>query len=110
MTNSDFGQRLKTLRKAKGLSQKALAERLGATRRMICYYECEAERPPQSYILPQLAEALGVTIDKLLNSNAPTLDGRTLDGKFLNKWEQLGEEEKSTIIRVMDSMLNKNPS
>ena len=47
---TEFGKRLFALRKARGLTQVQLAEALGATQRVISYYETEAElpQPPRS--------------------------------------------------------------
>jgi DNA-binding transcriptional regulator YiaG len=40
-----FGQRLSALRKARGLTQRELAEALGTTREMVDYYERRAINP-----------------------------------------------------------------
>lgn len=42
---SRFGKRLANLRKAAGYTQQQLADEIGATRRMIAYYESENHRP-----------------------------------------------------------------
>src|SRR6266850_7260006 len=60
-----FGQRLLRLRQARGYSQRELGDRVGVSQRMMTYYEREAEHPP-AYLLPRLAEALGVSVDELM--------------------------------------------
>ena len=50
----DFGDRLKSLRTQAGLTQKQLAERIGATKSMISYYELQ-ERQPSSVSLRKLS-------------------------------------------------------
>ena len=47
---SCFGERLKELRKEKGLSQKALAQALGYNQSMICFWEKRVNEPTESAI------------------------------------------------------------
>ena len=47
---SCFGERLKELRKEKGLSQKALAQHLGCNQSMICFWENQVNEPTESAI------------------------------------------------------------
>ena len=47
---SCFGERLKELRKEKGLSQKALAQALGYNQSMICFLENRVNEPTESAI------------------------------------------------------------
>lgn len=108
MNNKEsFGKRLSRLRKRMGYSQAALAERIDTTRRIICYYECEADRPPVE-LLPRLAEVLQVSVDTLLGTIEPKQDGRTIDSKFWPKWEQLAPEDKKVISKMADTLLEKN--
>ena len=45
-----FGIRLKELRTEKGLSQKALAEKLGCNQSMVCFWENGVNEPTESSI------------------------------------------------------------
>ena len=65
---SGFGARLAACRKAAGYTQQELAHEIGASRRVIAYYEGETQHPPTT-ILPKLALTLNVTTDALLNIN-----------------------------------------
>ncbi len=60
-----FGQRLARLRKDAGQTQSQLAEAVGATRRIIAYYEKESLNPPAN-LLHNLSSVLNVTVDELL--------------------------------------------
>ncbi len=62
---SSFGKRLAELHKAAGYTQQQLAEEIGATRRMIAYYESESQHWPAN-MLVDLAKALNVSADALL--------------------------------------------
>jgi len=61
----DFGNRLKTLRKGKGLTQKQLGLQLGVNKATICSYENGTRRPPYENLI-LLAEIYNVTTDYLL--------------------------------------------
>lgn len=60
-----LGNRIAALRKAAGLSQEALAAKLGVSRQAIGKWEADASLPGLDN-LHQLAKALGVSIDALL--------------------------------------------
>ena len=64
-TNDTFGRHLARLRKAAGFTQEELAAEIGATRRVIAYYETESQYPPADLLL-NLATALNVSLDTLM--------------------------------------------
>ncbi|MCL2853536.1 MAG: helix-turn-helix domain-containing protein [Defluviitaleaceae bacterium] len=61
----DFSDRLKELRKAKGLSQRGLGEAIGISERGIQNYELETNKPT-SDIITKLADYFDVSADYLL--------------------------------------------
>jgi putative transcriptional regulator len=65
MSAKRFPMRLKQLREAKGLSQAALAEKVGVSREYIARLETGKHDPPLSRV-EKLAKALKVPIEKLL--------------------------------------------
>jgi transcriptional regulator with XRE-family HTH domain len=60
-----MAMRLKTLRRARGMSQEALAERAGISRTYLARLETARQDPTLS-TLEKLAKALKVPIEKLL--------------------------------------------
>ena len=68
-TDKTFGRRLAAIRKARGLSQRDLAAKVGISNRMIAYYEAQTRRPPAAK-LAALAKALKVSTDQLLGVRA----------------------------------------
>lgn len=60
-----LGQRIRDLCKSKGLTQKALAQRVGKSRSVIADYERGYRRPPFDVLL-KLADIFSVTVDYLL--------------------------------------------
>ena len=65
-----FGQRLKNYRKAKGLTQQELAEKIGVSDKTVSRWESDGGYPDVPTLAP-LARALGVTVDDLLNTQRP---------------------------------------
>jgi len=61
-----LARHLLELRQAAGLTQMQLAEKVGVHHSNIAFWELSGT-PPRGEVLPMLAEALGVTIDVLLN-------------------------------------------
>lgn len=59
------GQTVKTLREKKGLTQRALAEKIGVSDKAVSKWETEKGLPDIS-LLPLLADALGVSVAELL--------------------------------------------
>ena len=60
-----FGERFARLRKARGLTQEALAEKVGVSGQAVSKWENDISFPDIT-ILPQLSDILGVSLDKLL--------------------------------------------
>jgi len=61
----NFGEKLRSLRKAAGMTQTDLANRLHITKSVVSYYEL-LERSPSPDVLIKLADIFHVTTDYLL--------------------------------------------
>ncbi|MDB4912414.1 MAG: phage regulatory protein [Gemmatimonadetes bacterium] len=59
-----FGDRLAALRQRRGLTQTALGEAVGVSKRVIAYYEADGAQPPAAMLI-ELARALPVSADEL---------------------------------------------
>ena len=59
-----IGNTIKTLRKAKGVTQEEVARELGVSYQAVSKYENEVAQPDIS-LIPLLAQYFGVTIDEL---------------------------------------------
>ena len=66
----DFGARLKNYRLAKGMTQQDLADAIGVSNKTVSRWESGGGYPDVGLLVP-LAEALGVTVDDLLNEKKP---------------------------------------
>jgi len=60
-----FGPQLAQIRKARGLTQTELGQKLGVSQRVVAYYE-QADAQPPGPLLLDLAQALQVSTDELL--------------------------------------------
>ncbi len=63
-----FGQRLAQIRRAKGLTQDELGQRIGVSQRIMHHYENKAVYPPVRKII-ELAQVLDMSVDELLAAN-----------------------------------------
>ena len=62
-----FGNRLASIRKARGLSQRDFGKLVGMSNRMVAYYEAQSGRPPATK-LEIFAKVLKISIDELLGT------------------------------------------
>ncbi len=85
-----FGQRLARLRKKKGLTQEGIASNISISPQAVSKWENDISTP-DIYVLSQLADILGVSVDELLGREE--LDEDTLDAE---------EEAESVESEVVD--------
>ena len=64
-----FGEKLQALRQRAGMSQDALAERLGVSRQAVSRWERDETMPETDKVVP-LADLFGVTTDYLLRTRS----------------------------------------
>ncbi len=102
-----FGQRLSTLRKAAGFIQVEFAAEIGITQRMVAYYEAPNAQPP-AHLLPQMAQALGVSVDVLLGLAEPRRQKKIATNRLerrLMEIEKLDPKAKRQITQLLDSFI-----
>jgi transcriptional regulator with XRE-family HTH domain len=105
------GEKIKQIRKDKGLQQKTVATDVGLDQSNYNKVE-NGKREPSVEILQKLAVILDVTVDELLNSENKmhptpvTVEDKTVSEK-IRLVEQLEEEDKNVIYRMLDTMLTK---
>ena len=104
-----FGKRLAELRKAAGYTQQQLAEEIGVSRRVIAYYETEAENPPATFLV-DLAKALSLSADELLGLKAASTRKAkaqlsTRLERRLRQIERLDPKPKQQVLAFIDTIL-----
>lgn len=93
----NFGDRLKSLRTAAGMTQTDLARRLQITKSVVSYYERQ-ERSPSPEVLIQLANIFHVTTDYLLG----------IEYKKLLDVSDLCEEDMRFLLITIETLRKKN--
>ena len=69
MSNKNIGEIISSLRKEKGMTQNALAEKMNVTDKAVSKWERNLSCPDVNSI-PKLAEILGTTVEELLNAQS----------------------------------------
>lgn len=109
-----FAQRLKLLRKERGITQQQLADGVGISKGGLSYYE-NAGRTPDISILERFADYFGVTTDYLLGrTNAQTQKAKLqavcnytgLSDKSVNLFTEL-KENSPAQLRVINFLLEQ---
>lgn len=92
-----LGEKIKTLRTAKKMSQKELAERIGIAKSVISFYE-SGDRFPSYDVLIKIARIFNVTTDYLLDVERE----RTVNVSGLS------EEDIAAVTTVIDALKRKS--
>jgi transcriptional regulator with XRE-family HTH domain len=103
-----FAARLKELRKQKGLTQKELAQRIGANYQQLNKYECGLHTPPLDKLV-SLAEALETTVDYLVTGD-PAQNVPLHNTQLLERFKALegfNAQDQETVIKLIDAMIVK---
>jgi transcriptional regulator with XRE-family HTH domain len=104
----DFGERLATARKARGLTQVQLAQAIGSTQRAISYYENNGGYPPTP-VAVELARALGISTEELMGLQPIGQSGQSPETQRLwKKFQQLlalPEKDRRAVIRLVNSLV-----
>ncbi|MBL8503657.1 MAG: helix-turn-helix transcriptional regulator [Rhodocyclaceae bacterium] len=104
-----FGERLAQLRKDAGFTQVEFAAEVGITQRMVAYYEAPDAHPP-AHLLPQMAQALGVSVDVLLGMSAPRRPKKLATNRLerrLMEIEKLDPKAKRQITQLLDTFIER---
>lgn len=115
-------EKIKELRKKKGISQAELASKLNVVRSTICQYE-KGTREPSYEVLQKLADFFDVSVDYLLGRKESLQKempaGFTSDiSQFENdlrkvnfpvdKWTQLSDEQQRILLSTIENFIKSN--
>jgi len=110
---SEFGSRLREIRRKKGLTQGQLAEISGISSRMIVHYESHVKMPPLNKV-KIIAEALGVSSDDLIGTTRRSkeqLQKEEVSHRIMKRIkviEQLSIREQKAIFNFINTIVEKN--
>lgn len=93
--NETIGNRITRFRKAKGLTQEALAEQMGVSSQAVSKWENDISCPDIS-LLPKLCRVLGVTCDTLLT-------GSDSEVQMLPEGQRRSLDELTLRINILSS-------
>ena len=100
-----IGDKILKLRKDRKLSQQKLAKLIGTSGPIIGRYE-RGEMVPSVEVAGKLADVFDVTLDYLVDNTGKVAEIKDkVMLKRLTDVEQLDEEDKNTILKVVDSLL-----
>lgn len=105
-TVEGFGARLRRIRQSRGMTQISLGAAVGASNRVIHYYEEESTQPPGA-LLHDLSRVLKVTTDELLGLK-PVKDKTSPKvarlRKRLQKVEQLPAADQRAVLKFVEAL------
>jgi transcriptional regulator with XRE-family HTH domain len=104
-----FGERVARQRKEAGISQTALSAELGISQRMMAYYEGPSGHPP-GHLLPEIARALGVSVEALLGTETAKRKTKAVDTRVqrrLQQLEKLDSAERRQILQLIDAFIER---
>jgi len=111
MERIGFGQRIREIRKRKGVTQVELAEKLGVTQRGISYYENETQNPSME-IIERIANALGVAKKMLIeyDDNTILIEPKAIRAlqKRMEIIPKLPPEGQRYLVETIDMLAGKH--
>jgi transcriptional regulator with XRE-family HTH domain len=102
-----IGSRLKEIRDSRGITQKALAVKLGMDQSVLSRYERGEMRLPSS-LLAKLAKALRASADEVLGLKDLKRGAVVRDQRFLKRLQAidtLPERQKDALLTTIDGLL-----
>ena len=100
----NFGANLRDYRKAIGLTQKELGERIGVTSQAVNKWE-NGSRLPRMYDVLKICEVLGCTPDDLVKESAETLTAK--EASLLSMFRKVPEDVQDIVMTVLQSRLKE---
>ena len=98
------GELLVNLRKAAGLNQIELSKIIGVSQQSVAFWEV-SDKPPRSDVLPKMAKAFGVPIEKLIYSGQETeipQKNNKPSGKLGNVFEEVAKLPRRQQEKVIE--------
>lgn len=98
--SKEFGERLHSLLKKRGMTQKELAERINATEATLSRY-ISGDREPKADVLSNIATALHTTSDFLLGIEDEGFDFPKVERLLARNSSTMTEKQKRALISAL---------
>ena len=99
-----FGDRIRTLRKERDLTQLQVAEYVGVTQTAVAAWETGKREVPKGDNLLKLAEALGFEAGELMATTLDRLKGSTEEVHLLAAFRGLPKERQLIAIKLVEAL------
>ena len=101
MTNA-LGDKVRELRKKKGMTLEELANEIGSGKSYIWELENKGVKRPSAEKLNEIARVLGVTPEYLTDDSAQMVEADAIDQAFFRKYQRMPSETKEKIRKTID--------
>jgi len=105
----NIGENIRHIREARELSQKEVAVAIGMDQSQYSKIE-KGKTDPSTSTLDKIAKAIGVELSKLFAADDTFKDINSYDKSLMEKLqllEQLDEDEKQSIFKIIDGLISK---
>lgn len=111
--DESIGRRIARIRKARGLTQAELAERIDTIQAMVSDYESDRRRL-YAQVLVRIAQALSVSVDELLGTRAGKAgSGNAISlrlSRRMQKLDALPRTRQKFVLQTLDALLKSAAS
>ncbi len=108
---ASIGKQIQALRKAKGMNQTQLADKIGISLTQLQRYENKDVQPPAD-VLKKLADTFNTSIDFLVYGNTEEKAQQAIkDNELLAQFialQEMDNKDKSTIKDVIDAFIKRS--
>lgn len=103
-----LGDKLKDLRKQKGLTLEKLADLAGLSKSYLWELENRESQRPSAEKLTSLADVLGVAVSYFIEEDVRAPEERHKDEAFFRNYQKLEPEAKEQLRRILDTFRSKS--
>jgi transcriptional regulator with XRE-family HTH domain len=103
-----LGEKLRDLRKQKGLTLEKLAEMAGMSKSYLWELENRESQRPSAEKLTQLADVLGVSASYFIEEDVRAPEERHKDEAFFRNYQKLDSDSKEQLRRILETFKQRN--